>query len=91
MTYESDGKQSTTYLGNLTVNKTRQIRVIAGEYTKELMQNSLPIIAPDFQLYWTRVQVLFTLAYKPGPTEMKEHVAMKLQVVNEQFSCLNSV
>ena len=82
MTHESDGKQSTTYLGNLSVDKTRYIRVIPGEYTKELMQNSLPLIAPDFLLYWTRVQVLFTLAYKLGPTEMKGHVAIKLQVVN---------
>jgi hypothetical protein len=91
MTRESDGKQLTTYLGNLSVNKTRQIRVTAGEYIKELMQNSLPLIAPDFLLYWTRVQVLFTLAYKPGPTETKGHVAIKLQVVNEQLLCLNSV
>ena len=35
--HESDGKQSITYLGNLFVNKTRQIRAVVGECAKELM------------------------------------------------------
>lgn len=35
--HESDGKQSITYLGNLFVNKSRQIRAVVGEYVKELM------------------------------------------------------